>query len=368
MALMSLFVCLALPALVYAVGFNPSTSTTGKTTTKTTTTTKPSTTPSTTTTTPSTTGSTTKSTTKTKVVPPTKYDLSFTLPSAGLSGCTVCHADPGIIRKDAKGKQSIYVDPNQFMDGPHRELACTSCHSDFASKKGHDAVASSDTWRDVAKLSCKNCHKEQYSAMMSGVHTIATQTKGVVKSKTAAEALSELAVAAERSKNTDLAGKSLTGRKTPLCGDCHDGHTIMSFKDNKEYRAQYRANAIKLCGSSECHPDEAASYMDPYHGAAAHRGSSSAPTCWDCHGTHGILNSKELYSKTNVDNLADTCKTCHLDASGDYVSYAKAIHGYQKTLDSNTAFVTVRSAFGRIADAIETFIKSLKPVSKGPAQ
>lgn len=296
-----------------------------------------------------------------------KYDLSFTLPTAGVSGCTVCHADAGILRKDAGGHRSIFVDPSEFSDGPHKDLACTSCHTDFASKKGHDAVANSDTWRDVAKLSCKNCHKDQYTGMMNGVHTIATQSGVVGDDKKQAPTLDELAVATERSEQSDLQGKPISGQKTPLCGDCHDAHGIRSFKDDAKYRAQFRADSIKLCGSSECHPNEAASYNDPYHGKAAHEGSTTAPTCWDCHGTHEILKSSQLYSKTNVDNLPETCSVCHLDASGEYISYANAIHGYDEVLEGNIGFVKVRAAVLQIADAIVSFIKSLRFESKGPA-
>jgi nitrate/TMAO reductase-like tetraheme cytochrome c subunit len=42
-------------------------------------------------------------------------------------------------------------------------------------------------------------------------------------------------------------------------------------------------------------------------------GSTAAATCTDCHGTHDILRSKEVASRTSHTNLEATCARCHGD-------------------------------------------------------
>ncbi len=101
---------------------------------------------------------------------PDTYDLSWTLPTAGKSGCLVCHGDQNLQRVQGGATVSLYVSYEQLQVSAHANVPCTGCHSDFAFKTPHNNT-DSDAWKAVAKSSCKNCHKSQFAAYTAGVHS-----------------------------------------------------------------------------------------------------------------------------------------------------------------------------------------------------
>ena len=101
---------------------------------------------------------------------PSTYDLTFTLPTAGKSGCMVCHGDPNLVRIQGGQTVSMWVDTAMIESSAHATVQCTGCHLDFAYSVPHVATGSEE-WRDIAKAACKNCHKEAFSAYSAGVHS-----------------------------------------------------------------------------------------------------------------------------------------------------------------------------------------------------
>lgn len=243
------------------------------------------------------------------------YDLDFTLPTAGKSGCTVCHSDPALVKADETSTTSIYVDTMILGESAHKDTPCTGCHIDFAYEAPHDnVVANGEEWRDIAKLACKNCHTNEFTAFANGVHSPATQP-GEDTSATAAARAAE-------------------GKPTvkPLCGDCHGGHAIPSKEDSGALAA-YQASAMQVCG--QCHVGEAENYADYYHGAAYAEGAPDAPACWDCHGDHEILPADNRKSLVHRSQLTQTCAgegACHKsEVEGEvdekFIDYAEIVHG-----------------------------------------
>jgi hypothetical protein len=104
----------------------------------------------------------------------TSNGLDFTLPTAGKSGCTVCHEDPNLVRIRRGKLQSLYVNTAQLEKSAHADVACTSCHVDFAYKVPHKNAAEGN-WRNIAKLSCKNCHKEEFADITASSHAPVTK-------------------------------------------------------------------------------------------------------------------------------------------------------------------------------------------------
>ncbi len=250
-----------------------------------------------------------------------EYDLSFTLPTAGMSGCTVCHGDPNLVRATAVSTETLYVDEALLAESAHGSTLCTGCHVDFAFKTPHDALTADEQWRDVAKSACKGCHDPAFTEMSSGAHSYAG-TPGEDASATAAARVA--------------AGKP---EHTPLCGDCHGSHSIPTTS-TAEYDA-WQLTGIDMCG--ECH-DEAYSYEDYWHGEAYRNGAPDAPTCWDCHGAHLVLPSDNRQSPTNENNLVKTCSQCHPGADEEYVEYAALIHSRMDAYSQIPFYDTFKSA------------------------
>lgn len=244
------------------------------------------------------------------------YDLDFSLPTAGKSGCMVCHGDKNLVRLEGNRTKSYWVDVAVIEQSAHRNIQCSSCHSDFAYKAPHTNAAKDD-WRRIAKASCKNCHGEQFGDVSAGAHTQAL-APGV--KPTAA-----------------------TQKVRPLCGDCHGGHGIQPLGQKGKVATQGRLELHRagqqVCG--QCHQDYWDSYDDYYHGAAYRRGAEDAPACWDCHGYHEVLPSSEPRSQVNEAQLVLTCEKCHDDINNkeEYVSYAELVHRKQDVLDANPLYV-----------------------------
>ncbi|MCL5292519.1 MAG: NapC/NirT family cytochrome c [Actinobacteria bacterium] len=251
------------------------------------------------------------------------------------SGCLVCHGDTKLTKiVDGKPK-SFYVDVNDLKASPHKNVACTSCHKDFG-PTSH--VQKSTDWKEAASLACIRCHEHnnQYIDYSKGIH-------------------GQLALQAK-------AGKG--GVKAPACGDCHSGHIIKKLKGNPEGKAQLRANAQKVCG--DCHDDYWQSYDDYYHGRALKSGATDAPTCWDCHGYHGVQPKASADSLISEANLPRTCDKCHAGSSTAFVEYAKMIHNMKGVRESNPVYSNLQKVLGTINGAISGLFGKSGGESSGP--
>ena len=281
----------------------------------------------------------TVSASKASSTPTHSYDLEWALPTAGKSGCTVCHADKNLVRIQNGTTVSLFVDTLVLQNSAHRNVPCTGCHVDFAYKTPHDLVAKNgQAWRDVAKLSCKNCHKSEFTDFANGAHSPSRQP-------------------GQGSSTLGAPDSSAPGKPRPLCGDCHGGHGIPSKDDSAGLDALH-ASGLEMCG--KCHVKTAADYTDYYHGAAYRRGAKDAPACWQCHDTHLILPAKDGRSTVNARNLVTTCTKCHKDAAPGYLDYAQLIHRRQGIVDSNPLMVVVNSARKAMSSAFETFLTLFK--------
>jgi hypothetical protein len=273
---------------------------------------------------------TTSGTTSTTVT----YDLTWTLPTAGKSGCTVCHSDPDLVRIQAGQTVSLYVDSSVLEESAHKDVPCTGCHVDFAYTTPHDNVTKSgNEWRAIAKQSCKNCHPNQFADYTASAHS-PTGLPG--QGATAA---------------VGAPGSSAPGVPKPLCGDCHGGHSIPA-SGNVEANQKVHMSGLTMCGG--CHTKDTDSYEDYYHGAAYKTSAPDAPACWDCHNTHKVLVSTDLQSSVNPDRLVDTCNKCHSDPRDGYTSYASLVHGKQAALDANPLYAWVKSVQQQIGESIQT--------------
>lgn len=227
------------------------------------------------------------------------YDLDFTLPTAAKAGCMVCHGDPNLTRMRGGVLVSYFVDPATIDSSAHAGVQCTGCHMDFAFTLPH--VTAGTDWRSTARSACKNCHEDQFYLYGRGVH------KGDAPNGKPAD--------------PDAPAK-------PLCGDCHGGHDIPPLTDNPKGRLQMHADGWETCG--RCHTDYWDSYDDYYHGAAYKLGAEDAPACWDCHDAHDIFPSDDQQSSLGERHLEETCSRCHRDPGGDYLEYARFVHGREE--------------------------------------
>ena len=269
------------------------------------------------------------------------YNLDWTIGIAGKSGCLVCHGDKNLVRVIDGKAVSLYVDTQVINQSAHAALLCTDCHVDFAYKTPHPNANDDTTWRQLAKSSCKNCHRPEFLQWAESSHSIAG-TPGTTST-------------------VGAANSSAPGKPRPLCGDCHGGHAIPS-KDDTAAMAAVHASALTMCG--QCHVRAASTYQDYYHGAAYKDGAPDAPACWQCHNTHLVLPSKDRNSWTNADNLDTTCGQCHKSVGTPtgpgYTQYATLIHRREATLHSNPVYAAVSNVTYTIQNAFNKVIGTFR--------
>jgi hypothetical protein len=262
------------------------------------------------------------------------YDLTWTLPTIGQSGCLVCHDDKDLVRIKNGVTVSLYVNTDVLQASAHKNVPCTGCHTDFAYKTPHaNATKSGEEWRSVAKVSCKNCHQDAAADFTNGAH-------------------SPSGAAGAASGTVGAPDSSAPGKPKPLCGDCHGGHSIAA-SNNVEAQKALHLSGIEMCGG--CHEKDTKAFEDYYHGAAYVHRAPDAPSCWDCHSPHKILISTNRDSSVYKDHLYDTCHKCHKDPGDGYIDYAQLVHHKQDFLDANPLYAwissarqTVQSIFGSI--------------------
>ena len=97
-----------------------------------------------------------------------------------------------------------------------------------------------------------------------------------------------------------------------VCVDCHNVHGIRAISDPRS--PVYPTNVAETCG--KCHADEKkmapyavptnqyADYKTSVHYHAIQGGDIAAPTCNDCHGSHGA-------APPGVESVTSVCGSCH---------------------------------------------------------
>ncbi|NTU71270.1 MAG: hypothetical protein HGB10_05575 [Coriobacteriia bacterium] len=267
------------------------------------------------------------------------YDLSWTLPTAGKSGCTVCHSDVDLVRVQSGQTVSLYVNTEILEQSAHKGVPCTGCHIDFAYKVPHANVTQDgQAWRATAKAACKNCHSNSYADYTSSAHS-PSGTPG------------------DASATVGAPDSSAPGMPKPLCGDCHGGHSIPA-SNNVEAVNALHLSGLEMCG--KCHTKITGSYNDYYHGSAYKMGAPDAPACWDCHGTHRVLPASDRDSTVHEDRVIETCRECHADPRDGYIGYRDLVHGKQAVLDANPVYSVIKSAQEAVGSAFGSFKELFK--------
>jgi cytochrome b subunit of formate dehydrogenase len=105
-----------------------------------------------------------------------------------------------------------------------------------------------------------------------------------------------------------------TERELPTCEDCHTSHTI-----SRTDLDDFRLTMMTQCG--RCHVDESETFFDTFHGKVSRLGEAGAAKCYDCHGTHNILQPTEPASMLSRRNIIETCSQCHAGVNRRFTGY-----------------------------------------------
>lgn len=278
-------------------------------------------------------------------------------PTGDNSFCLVCHADSDATATLGDGTTlHVGVDPSVLDGSVHGSgneqgaLGCVDCHGMDAFPHDDPLPQSARAYTVQASLMCTNCHVEQTENLADGVHYSAI-TDGNLDSASCVdchgshdiqppdeprEKISETCGDCHTSVFTEyrdsVHGEALFegDPNVPTCVDCHGVHGIQH-----PTTALFRNRSPELC--AECHADTELmeeygistyvfeSYLTDFHGTTVQLFNQTDPNvpsnkavCYDCHGVHNIAEASADNSRVVRENLLETCRECHPDASADF--------------------------------------------------
>jgi cytochrome b subunit of formate dehydrogenase len=230
--------------------------------------------------------------------------------SSGID-CSACHNTGAENIESGDRVIQVKFDGEKFQNSVHGFLTCTDCHERFAGENFHivpegdvtpgvkeisEKIAPKGGGDPVAKAACSKCHTETYNQMLESAH----------------------------GKNIAEKGKA----DGPLCTDCHGSPHYIARSSEKDSPVN-QWNVVNTCGA--CHSNEElakkyeiesdvmGSYMESFHGKKHIMGHKGAPTCVDCHGSHGIRHGDDPESPVFGSNKIQTCDKCHSGANETFV-------------------------------------------------
>jgi uncharacterized protein with PIN domain len=230
--------------------------------------------------------------------------------------CVSCHSAHRILP---------HTDPRSTISRQNIANTCSVCHSEIETV--HRKVIRGELWEKQAHVlpACVDCHQP---------HQI-------------------------RKVYYDF------GMADKDCLECHDNPKLVSSKDGRSLFVDYNEiknsrhskTACSQCHSevnvskhracetithkvdcSSCHEEVGLEYSKSTHGTLVAKNDPNAPTCKECHGTHGVLGKLNPESSTFATNIPDLCAKCHREgekaavrytgSEKDIIShYTESIHG-----------------------------------------
>jgi len=211
------------------------------------------------------------------------------------------------------------------------ETSCVTCHAELDDSEQSPAALAKQDVHFAAGLSCNDCHGGNPRAGFDGDPEAAHDASFRGKPDRLATPLfcARCHADAAYMKRFDPQARvdqhseyvtSVHGRRNAAgdpnvatCVDCHGMHGVLAVKDPRA--SVYPLHVAETC--ARCHSnqelmatygrrgDPHADYRKSVHAHALYEtGDLSAPTCNDCHGSHGA-------APPGVDTIANVCGSCH---------------------------------------------------------
>ncbi len=184
--------------------------------------------------------------------------------------CLSCHEKDNLAKTLQSGEVlSLNVSTKAYTESMHKKTDCEDCHSNLDSKTHGKVKTAIKSKRDFAlgmRESCRDCHKKKATEYDDSVHS------ALIK-----------------------AGS----KKAPLCTDCHNPHTVRSYKI---------VGPITETPCAKCHEGIFKAYAKDVHGQERIAKGISAPLCAGCHQAHAVK------AASMGEGVKDACLACHKEA------------------------------------------------------
>ncbi|MFC1874201.1 cytochrome c3 family protein, partial [Chloroflexota bacterium] len=268
--------------------------------------------------------------------------------------CLQCHTQRDISMALPSGERlPLYIDPQVYSASVHADkLLCTDCHNVISGYPHPEIDISSRREYNIAQYElCKKCHFDNYTKTLDSIHykmlsdgdlrsplctdchgshdvTLPSQPRANIS-----QTCSQCHQPVYREYVDSVHGRALLEKNNndvPVCTDCHQSHTIEDPRT-----ASFRLESVHVC--SNCHSNESLmqeygissevvkTYLNDFHGRTVALMEKEARDIWveeavctDCHGIHDIQPVDNPNSSVIKENLVNTCRKCHSDATENF--------------------------------------------------
>jgi len=258
--------------------------------------------------------------------------------------CLACHSDASLKMTRGGEAVSLFVDSTLYNASVHKDAECITCH------EGFDPGNLPHKTR-ITPVNCASCHET--GSFWKSVHGTALRSrranapqcrschsthaiqpaKRITKDAHACLQCHRWIPHVAQYTKSVHAEVGPNGTVNASCVDCHGGHTATALREANAL-AKRQAD-VALC--TRCHAVAKATYESSTHAKALAAGMKEAPSCVDCHGDHGVVETASPDSPMNRKRQAAKCLICHLDnpdirnqigVSARFVKgYEQSVHG-----------------------------------------
>jgi len=235
-------------------------------------------------------------------------------------GCLSCHATGAhkLEVPDAQGKPRTLaaMSAKAYGKSVHAKLECVACHTAIKDQPAPGNGHQKDGAALPKSASCADCHQQLWDQAKQDGSAAAKPRLGLVAEN----------VAAYKQSFHARVSKKDASKVNASCDNCHDTHSFAIPTKGSTEHARWRSNSAAMCGE-KCHSDELDEYAESVHGKAAlEKHDSKAAVCSDCHTSHAIGNTSASAVKLAI---TASCGSCHAE---NYQSYKATYHGQISTL------------------------------------
>jgi len=218
--------------------------------------------------------------------------------------CTSCHSAHQILP---------HTDARSTINRKNIVKTCLQCHSQI--EQVHRKIIKGELWeKDPNSIPvCVDCHQPHKIRQVFYEMGVANQDcltchakKDIVASKD------------HHSLYIDEAELSQSIHAKVACAQCHTQVSVSHVRACE--------TITKKVECAICHSQQVELYNQGIHGKLFNQGNANAPSCKDCHGTHGILAHTDLKSPTYPTNVPSLCARCHRENQKAAVLYKGTEH------------------------------------------
>jgi len=204
------------------------------------------------------------------------------------ASCVSCHTGHNILP---------HTDPNSSIARANIAKTCMKCHALI--EQVHRKVVSGGLWEKQPHMvpACVECHEPHKARKVYYDEGLADRD--------CLKCHGQPGFKSAKGRSLHVSSSEVRGsvHKKATCVKCHTG--VAPSRDRPCETVAPRVNC------SICHNDQMRQYATSQHGQMAEEGNKNAPTCRDCHGTHGTMSKKDSASPTFPMNVPALCARCH---------------------------------------------------------